>query len=139
MDRLTAEERSKTMRRIRSKNTAPEMTVRKLLFSLGYRYRLHPKHLPGKPDLAFPGRKRAIFVHGCFWHQHEGCRDACRPSSNLDYWLPKLERNKVRDRQRIEQLEALGWSCLIVWECELRDIEGVEAKAVAFLGEARRL
>jgi len=97
MDKLTAERRSANMRAIRSKGTKPEMRVRRLIHTLGYRYRLHRKDLPGKPDLVFPGRRCVIFVHGCFWHQHAGCREGRPPRSNSGYWTPKLSRTVERD------------------------------------------
>jgi DNA mismatch endonuclease (patch repair protein) len=117
--------RSENMRRIRSKGMKPEMAVRSLVHSLGYRYRLHRRDLPGKPDLVFGPKKKVIFVHGCFWHGHDdpNCIDGQRkPKSNLDYWLPKLERNKKRDQENQGELTRLGWSVLTVWECETRDL-----------------
>jgi DNA mismatch endonuclease (patch repair protein) len=112
--------RSENMRRIRSKDTGPELAVRKLLRNLGFTgYRLHRKDLPGKPDIAFIGRKKAVLIHGCFWHGHD-CKEGLRkPKSNQDYWLPKIERNQQRDAQHLAELERLGWSVLTVWECEL--------------------
>jgi len=107
VDNRSPEKRSATMRAVRGKNTGPEWAVRKLVHGMGYRYRLHRKDLPGKPDLTFPGRRKAIFVHGCFWHAH-GCHMGQPPKSRLDYWLPKLERNKERDAERVAQLEDLG-------------------------------
>ncbi|MFC4523250.1 very short patch repair endonuclease [Cupriavidus pinatubonensis] len=113
--------RSENMRRIRSKDTAPELLVRRLVWSLGYRYRLHRKDLPGKPDLAFGSRKKAIFVHGCFWHQHPaGCPDSRLPKSRLEYWLPKLQRNCERDAKAVAALETAGWQVLIIWDCETK-------------------
>ncbi len=109
------------MRRIRDRNTTPEMVVRRLTHRLGYRFRLHRVDLPGKPDLVFPVRRKVIFVHGCFWHQHPGCRRSHTPRSNTDYWKPKLARNIARDKQRQSQLEALGWRVLVVWECQTID------------------
>lgn len=107
------------MRRIKNVNTEPELVVRRLLWSMGYRYRLQCKDLPGKPDIAFLGRKKAIFVHGCFWHQHgEGCSDSHIPKSNQEYWLPKFQRNQARDTAVQAALAAAGWDVMIVWECE---------------------
>ena len=123
MDRIDAVRRSENMKRIRSTETRPEIQVRKLVRSLGYSgYRLHRKDLPGKPDIAFIGRKKAIFVHGCFWHQHPdpGCLDGRLPKSRQDYWLPKLERNQKRDATAFNQLTEAGWTVLVIWECELR-------------------
>lgn len=112
--------RSENMRRIRSKDTSPEIAVRALVRGLGFTgYRLHRKDLPGKPDIAFVGRKLAIFVHGCFWHGHDCKEGARRPKSNADYWLPKIATNVERDAAHVANLQAHGWSVLTVWECEL--------------------
>lgn len=110
--------RSQVMAAVKSKNTKPEMVVRKLVHGMGYRYRLHYAKLPGKPDLVFPSRKKVIFVHGCFWHQHT-CPAADKPKSNTSYWLPKLERNRNRDIKNLAALKAAGWDALVLWECEL--------------------
>lgn len=120
---------------VKSKNTGPELTVRKLVFSMGYRFRIHVVNLPGKPDLVFAGRKKAIFVHGCFWHRHEDCKKASTPASNTEYWLPKFVRTVERDRQSIEALRALGWTVLIVWECELGNMDDLADKLRAFLNK----
>ena len=111
------------MRRIKSKDMKPELAVRRLVHNLGFRYRLHRKDLPGKPDLVFGPKRKVIFVHGCFWHGHEleGCLDARRPKSNTGYWNPKLTRNKERDAKHIKNLEADGWQVFVVWECETKD------------------
>src|SRR5258708_32237927 len=124
MDRLTPESRSENMRRIKGKNTKPEMAVRRLVCSLGYRYRLHRKDLPGKPDLVFGTKRKVIFVHGCFWHGHErdGCLDGRWPKSNAAYWHPKLARNKERDAERLTALKKMGWRVLTIWECETPDV-----------------
>lgn len=119
MDSLTPTERSKIMARVRSKNSRPEISVRKLVFALGYRYRLHDRRLPGCPDLVFKSRRKVIFVHGCFWHRHAGCALARMPKSRLDFWRPKLEGNKVRDRRNNRKLARGGWKVLIVWECQI--------------------
>lgn len=128
--------RSENMRRIRSKDTTPEMTVRRLLHGLGYRYRLHRKDIPGKPDIVIAGRRKAIFIHGCFWHQHSACREGRPPKSNDMYWRPKLERNQQRDRQNLEALTALGWTVMVVWECEVESDSGLPERLVRFLGPA---
>lgn len=135
VDKLTPMERSKNMGRIRSKDTSPELIVRRLTFSLGYRYRLHRKDLPGKPDLVFSKKKKVIFVHGCFWHQHQDarCKIARKPKSKTEYWLPKLKRNVERDIQQKEQLVELGWEVLVIWECEIKDPENVKNKIDGFL------
>lgn len=124
------------MARIRSKNTKPEMQVRQLLYSMGYRYRLNDPHLPGKPDLAFIGKKKAIFVHGCFWHQHEGCSSARLPRSNLDFWQPKLEANRARDLRKQAELQAMGWQVLIIWECEMKNVGDLAKRLRNFLNQA---
>lgn|SRR5690554_966683 len=129
--------RSENMRRIRSKDTAPEMIVRRLAHRLGYRYRLHCKDIPGKPDVVFPGRRKVILIHGCFWHQHPGCREGRPPKSNAAYWLPKLERNIKRDKATLEQLEAAEWDTLVLWECEIKDHESLRQILVDFLGPPR--
>ena len=121
------------MRSVRSKDTGPEWAVRHLLHSLGYRYRLHASYLPGTPDLVFPSRKKAIFVHGCFWHAH-GCQYGQPPKSRTEYWIPKLERNKIRDSTQISQLNALGWQVLVVWLCQTKDPEKLADRLTSFLG-----
>ena len=123
------------MQAVKSMDTKPEMTVRRCLHAMGYRYRLHPKELPGKPDIVFYGRKQAIFVHGCFWHAH-GCRYGQPPKSRLDYWLPKLEENKKRDTEKRIRLEALGWEVLTIWQCEIKDVDALTASLCDFLEAA---
>lgn len=134
-DTVSPGRRSEIMSGIRSQGTKPEMTVRRVLHSLGYRYRLHVAELPGKPDLVFPGRRKVIEVRGCFWHQHEDpeCRIARQPRSNRDYWLPKLARNVERDGEHERKLRALGWEVLVVWECEVRRGSEFLDRAVEFL------
>jgi DNA mismatch endonuclease (patch repair protein) len=125
------------MQRVRSQDTMPEMKVRRLIFGLGYRYRLHRADLPGKPDLVFPGRRKVIFVHGCFWHGH-GCKAGRkRPKTNESYWTKKLERNRGRDVEHDQALRALGWQPLTVWECELKDMDALRAKVQEFLEGAQ--
>ena len=133
MDTLTPEQRSACMSRVRSKDTKPEMIVRRLLHSRGYRYRLHDRRLPGNPDLTFVGRRKVIFIHGCFWHMHEGCIRASIPKSQTEFLQLKLENNRTRDQMNIARLEKLGWSVHVVWECELRDIKVVIARLEQFL------
>ena len=108
------------MSRISSKNTKPELIVRKLLYQNGVRYRLHAKDLPGKPDISNKKKKFAVFVNGCFWHQHKGCNRSNIPKSNKDYWIPKLKRNIQRQEENINSLKEMGWSTFIIWECELK-------------------
>lgn len=128
--------RSENMRRIRSRNTAPELLVRRALRGLGYTgYRLHRRDLPGTPDVAFIGRKKAIFINGCFWHGHECAEGLRRPKSNVDYWLPKIERNRQRDHESIAQLYAQGWTVLVLWECELNDQDWLLDTLDGFLQE----
>ena len=135
MDKLSTDRRSANMAQIRSKDMKPELIVRRLVHSLGYRYRLHRKDL-GKPDLVFSSNKKVIFVHGCFWHQHPDpkCLDGRAPKSNLTYWKPKLERNLERDRQHTRALRDSGWKTLIVWECETRDLAYLWRRLVRYLG-----
>lgn len=137
MDTLSPLERSERMARVRSKDTKPEMRVRRLLHALGYRYRLHDRKLPGHPDLVFKGRRKVIFVHGCFWHRHDGCGLARLPKSRLDFWLPKLEGNRLRDARKLEELDQLGWTSLVIWECELKDMNLLEKRLKTFLGWGR--
>lgn len=136
LDTLSARERSIRMGLVRSKDTKPELVVRRLVHSLGYRYRLHRKDLPGTPDLVFAKRRKAIFVHGCFWHRHDdaACKLARLPKSRLDFWLPKLQKNKERDLMKENQLISLGWDVLTVWECQVKDLAFLEEKIKRFLG-----
>ena len=120
------------MASVSSKNTKPEMFVRRVLHGLGYRYRLHRRDLPGSPDLVFPSRKKTIFVHGCFWHGH-GCKWGRLPKSNLDYWAPKIGANQARDERNILALKQAGWSPLVVWQCELRDPDEAIRNIIDFL------
>jgi DNA mismatch endonuclease (patch repair protein) len=135
MDTLTGPERSERMARIRGKDSKPEMLVRRLVHAAGYRFRLHRRDLPGRPDLVFPGRRKIIFVHGCFWHQHPDptCRLARRPKSRHEFWSPKFEANIARDERVLARLADLGWNVLIVWECELRDKGSLERALRGFL------
>jgi len=137
---LSAEARSRIMRAIRSKDTKPELTVRRYLFNAGYRYRLHSKFLPGKPDLVFRRRRKIVLVHGCFWHQHpsERCPIVGVPASNKKYWGPKMKRNYTRDKANLAALKELGFKVLVVWECELRmNPERALHKIRTFLGPPR--
>ncbi|HZF98969.1 MAG TPA: very short patch repair endonuclease [Pseudoxanthomonas sp.] len=133
VDTVTQERRSAIMSRVRGKDTTPEMIVRRLVFSLGYRYRLHGRKLPGKPDLVFTSRKKVIFIHGCFWHRHEGCALARIPKSRTDFWTNKLTSNKERDIRNRCALQELGWDVLTLWECELGDHDDLRRRVIAFL------
>lgn len=128
------EDRSRTMRAVKSRDTGSEMIVRRLTHGMGYRYRVHCESLPGKPDLVFPSRRKAIFVHGCFWHQHHCPRGARSPKSNRDYWLPKLQRNQQRDAIDQSRLRDLGWEILVIWECELTNRDALGKRITLFLG-----
>lgn len=133
MDRLTPQRRSWLMSRVKSKNTSLEIAVRRLIFRMGYRYRLHDRQLPGKPDLVFAGRKKIIFVNGCFWHGHEGCRYARLPKTRIGFWRTKMNINRVRDRTNIALLKANGWRVLIVWQCELKNTKVLTKKLYDFI------
>src|ERR1700686_148234 len=125
------------MRQIPSKNTTPEIILRSIVHRLGYRFRLHRKDLPGKPDLVFPGRRKVIFLHGCFWHQHSGCREGRLPGTRREYWEPKLARNRERDATAQAALKSQGWSVFTVWECELsKDPKAASERLIHFLGPA---
>ncbi len=129
----TTEDRSRIMRAVKGRDTKPEMTVRRAVHAMGYRYRLHRKDLPGKPDLVFPTRHKIIFVHGCFWHGHDCARGARTPKTNRDYWVQKISRNRSRDADNLAKLEKLGWKMMIVWECELRDTNDLRKNLQYFL------
>lgn len=136
MDSLSVRRRSRNMRAIRSKDTAPELIVRRALTGLGYRYRLHVKNLPGKPDIVMHKKSRAIFVHGCFWHQHrrKNCLDSRLPKSNSSYWRPKLSRNVRRDAEHMAALRRDGWRVLVIWDCETKDDVKLAGRLRRFLG-----
>ena len=132
MDRLEPSARRRLMQAVKSKNTGPELAVRSLLHRLGYRFRLHRKDLPGTPDIVFPSRRSAIFVHGCFWHGH-GCQIGQLPKSKLDYWGPKIDANRERDARKQAALAAAGWQSSVVWQCELKDNAALIQRLGAFL------
>lgn len=123
------------MRRVRGRNTTPELKVRRLLHAAGYRYRLHDRRLPGSPDLVFRKRRKVIFVHGCFWHGHDCPRGSRAPKANQTFWQAKFDRNRARDVRDLETLTRLGWRSLVVWECELKDSGELEKRLKAFLGD----
>lgn len=132
-DTFTKEQRSKIMSRVKSTNTKPEILVRQLLHRMGYRFRLHRKDLPGKPDIVLPRHHKVIFVHGCFWHGHEGCPRAARPTTNVDFWNTKIDRNVERDVRNRQELEVLGWEPLVIWQCQTRDIKALQIRLRRFL------
>ena len=127
-DVFTPEKRSAVMRRVKGRDTSPELKVRRMLWAMGLRYRLHRKDLPGAPDIVLPGRKLAIFVHGCFWHGHDCARGARVPKQNRDYWTGKIGRNRARDIASQAALEALGWTPLVLWECDLKDAAALKVR-----------
>lgn len=121
------------MARVRGKHSGPEIAVRSLLHQLGYRFRLHRTDLPGKPDITLPKHRKIIFVHGCFWHGHEGCSRSKRPTTHVDFWRDKLDKNLERDRANIRKLQQSGWEILIIWGCETRDTKKLGNRLLAFL------
>lgn len=129
MDRLSVDRRSWLMSRVRGENTTPELTVRKYLHALGFRYRLHVKELPGKPDIVLPKYRTAVFVHGCFWHRHRGCRYASMPKSNVKFWIEKFKLNVARDKRNAVALRKAGWRCLTIWGCETKLNENLDRLA----------
>jgi DNA mismatch endonuclease, patch repair protein len=135
-DNHTTQQRTKNMQAVRVKNTAPELRVRSLLHRLGYRFRLHRKDLPGTPDLVFPARKSVMFVHGCFWHGHT-CTRGKPPSSNIGFWLPKIDGNRKRDNRAVRRLHEDGWKVLTVWECETKDCDRLKQRLCHFLERSR--
>lgn len=136
-DKISKARRSANMRNIRAKNTAPELTVRRLVHGLGFRYRLHSAKLPGKPDMVLSRLKKIVEVRGCFWHQHKGCIDSHMPKSRRDYWIPKLAGNVRRDKTNEQKLRKNGWDVLTIWECELCDTDRLRARIIAFLNADR--
>ena len=132
-DKLSTERRSANMRAVQGRDTKPELRVRQLAHALGYRFRLQRKDLPGKPDLTFSRLKKVVFVHGCFWHRHPGCKRASTPTSNVEFWRAKLARNVARDAQQLAALKSAGWQALVVWECQLRDEKRLRARLSQFL------
>jgi DNA mismatch endonuclease (patch repair protein) len=133
MDTLSPEQRHRTMAAVKSKSTKPELAIRTLLHTAGFRFRLHRKDLPGNPDIVLPKYKTVIFVHGCFWHQHPECKHAARPASNQEYWGKKLDRNINRDKRNLNDLGLLGWRVLVIWECETRDKTALTKRMISFI------
>lgn len=138
MDTISILRRSANMRAIRSKGTSPEMVVRRLVYSIGYRYRLHRKDLPGKPDLVFSSRRKVLFIHGCFWHGHDCKRGARVPKTNREYWEKKIGRNQARDDRNKTALLSIGWDVLIIWECQIKDEAAIKQRLLEFLGSLKR-
>ena len=121
MDNHTLEQRRRNMSAVKSKNTKPEILVRKVLHAKGYRFRLHVKELPGKPDIVFPKYKTVIFVNGCFWHRHEGCKYASTPTTNIDFWNAKFAENVARDKKKCQEIQEKGWQVIVIWTCEINN------------------
>jgi DNA mismatch endonuclease (patch repair protein) len=138
-DRITATQRSALMARIRRSDTKPELVVRRLVHGMGYRFRVQLKGVPGRPDLAFTRRRKIIQVHGCFWHAHEGCPTARTPATRAEFWATKFARNRERDRRLEAAARAAGWEGIVIWECELKDLDGLRERLVNFLGPPRPL
>jgi DNA mismatch endonuclease (patch repair protein) len=136
MDLITQSRRAANMARIRGRDTEPERAVRRLAHSLGYRFRLHRRDLPGTPDLVFPARHKVVFVNGCFWHRHGGCRYAYTPKTNMEFWTSKFEANVARDNRVLGKLDELGWSALTIWECETANLDLLIKKLKRYLGNA---
>lgn len=133
MDKLSKEQRHKNMAAIHSKNTKPEILVRKFLFSRGFRYRLNHPRLPGKPDIVFCKYKTCIFINGCFWHGHDGCKYFIMPKTRTEFWQAKIERNKERDSENQQQLTSMGWHCITIWECQLKPkVRGVTLESLLY-------
>lgn len=137
LDSPISSKRSALMASVRQKDTGPELAVRRCLHHLGFRFRLHRCDLPGTPDIVFPGKKKIIFVHGCFWHRHEGCKKATTPKTRAAFWMEKFEANKERDRRKLSELDNLGWRSLVVWECETKDLPALAARLRIFLESSR--
>ncbi len=131
----TPEQRSRIMRAVKGADTAPEMAVRRMAHNMGYRFRLHRKDLPGKPDLVFPRLHKVVFVHGCFWHGHDCARGARAPKANAEYWRMKISRNSLRDAANMAALKKRGWRAAVIWECELKAPERVKRRLAGFLGK----
>jgi len=137
-DRLSEEHRSWNMSRIKSKNTSPELKVRKMLHSMGYRFRLHGKNLAGKPDIVMKKHKTAIFVHGCFWHRHKNCNDCTTPTANREFWRKKFESNVLRDSKTQKILRKLGWKVFVIWQCETKDQHKLKEKLSSLMDSIRK-
>ena len=136
-DTRTPEQRRRIMQSVRQKNTGPEIALRQTLHRLGYRFRLHSRALPGRPDIVFPSRKKVVFLHGCFWHGHD-CSKGRLPKSRPEYWIPKIEANKTRDERTVNELKKAGWESLVIWQCEIAKLDETIEAVTRFLGPPRR-
>ncbi len=136
-DVFSEEKRSWIMSRVKGRDTTPELAVRSIIHRHGYRFRLHRKDLPGCPDIVLPRHRKIVFVHGCFWHGHKGCRKSSRPATNREFWNTKIDGNIARDKKAVGRLRRSGWSVLVVWECELRDPRKLERRLLRFLSDGR--
>lgn len=134
-ERLSAQQRGALMARVKGKDTKPELIVRSLLHRMGYRFRLHRKDLPGRPDIVLPRHKKVVLVHGCFWHQHPGCSRSKRPETKSDFWNAKLDRNVERDKETLDALGRLGWAALVIWECETKSPKELTVKLREFMAK----
>ncbi|HEY2584497.1 MAG TPA: very short patch repair endonuclease [Tepidisphaeraceae bacterium] len=135
VDNFSTEQRSRIMSQVRQKDTKPELLVRRMIFGLGYRYRLHVRSLPGTPDIVFPARRKIVLIHGCFWHRHKAACPLTRtPKSNVEFWAEKFERNHLRDQKTRRALRRLGWTVMTIWECQTRDVEKLVDRLARFLG-----
>lgn len=132
-DVFSREKRSWIMGRVKGRDTKPEILVRSMIHRMGFRFRLHRKDLPGKPDIVLPKYKKAVFIHGCFWHGHKGCPRAARPTSNVDFWNRKIDGNIRRDATAQKDLRAMGWKFLVVWQCQIRDLDALQKRLEGFL------
>ncbi len=136
-DRFDREKRSEIMSHIKGKDTKPEKLVRSLLHRMGYRFRLHVDSLPGKPDIVLPRHKKVIFVNGCFWHGHKNCKRASRPQSNAEFWNQKIESNIARDRKNRKELQLQGWSVLVIWQCETKNLTALRNRLAGFMNNGK--
>lgn len=133
MDIFTIKKRSEMMSKVRSKNTTPELIIRRLIFAMGYRYRLHVAELPGKPDIVMIGRRKIVDVRGCFWHAHKGCKYATLPETRQNFWAAKISRNRERDETNLDSLKRAGWDVLVIWQCELKNLESLKDRLYKFI------
>ena len=137
MDHFSATKRSEIMSRVKGTDTSVEIRVRQLLHSLGYRFKLHARDLPGKPDIVLPKHRSVVFVHGCFWHGHKACRRASIPQTNREFWTRKIEGNIDRDKRCVRELRESGWKVLVVWQCQTKDLTKLKKRITTFFGKDR--